>query len=101
MGELRRSEEERRARLSAAREKERRARQAGSTGAFRGPGKRVKVATAVEGPTKKGEVDFMPEDAEREYEDGLGLSAEVRALMAKLDSRDEKEEEVDEDVPKV
>lgn len=99
MGELRRGEEERSTRLAAARERERRARAAGSTGAFRGPGKRAKV-DKPEGSAKP-EEDFLPEDAEREYDDGLGLSAEVRELMAKLESRDQREEEVDEEVPKV
>ncbi|GMK54061.1 hypothetical protein CspeluHIS016_0106470 [Cutaneotrichosporon spelunceum] len=91
MGELRHAEAERAARLAAVRERERRRTE---QGAFR---KRPRPSTA--GPKEEvKEADFLPEDSEPD--DGLNLSAEVRALMAQLD-KPRTQEEVEEDVPKV
>lgn len=100
MAELRAASEERNARIAAVRERERRRRAAEGVGAFRG-GKRARPSTtASEGG--KAEEDFLPEDAEQPPDDGLNLSAEVRALMAQLEKpKGGSEEEVEEDVPKV
>jgi hypothetical protein len=92
MRELRAGQEDRKSRLDAIREKERKARIAKGMGAFRGPEtvyKRVK--TGKEGKDGKegkeeehiGDEAFLPEDKGEKEEEGVFLSKEVRDLMAK------------------
>lgn len=98
MGELRHAAVERNARLTAVRERERRRR--GDPSAFR----TKRPRPAASGGAKEKDVkddDFLPEDADAVPDDGLNLSAEVRALMAQLDKPSTAEEIEEEDVPKV
>lgn len=106
MAELRAASEARAQRLAAARERERKARQASHAGAFGGPGKRARPTTTTTAEKQqKSEEEFLPEDNEHEKStapDGPVLSAEVRALLAQLEPEQKAEEEaVEEDVPKV
>lgn len=106
MTELRAASEARAQRLAAARERERKARQASYSGAFGGPGKRARPSTTTAAEKQaKSEEEFLPEDNEQEKastSDGPALSAEVRALLAQLEPEQKAEEEVaEEDVPKV
>lgn len=106
MTELRAASEARAQRLAAARERERKARQASHAGAFGGPGKRARPSTATASEKQaKSEEEFLPEDSEQEKvvaSDGPALSAEVRALLAQLEPEPKPEEEVaEEDIPKV
>lgn len=77
-------------RLALAREKERKIKQAGQVGAFKGGDrKRVKVGVernAAEGEGREASADdeFLPEDKEEANgNEGIFLSKEVRELMAK------------------
>lgn len=98
MADLRAASDERSARIAAVRERERR-RRASESGAFRGT-KRARPSASTTEP--KAETDFLPEDGDQPPDDGLNLSAEVRALMAQLDKPRSGEDEVaEEDVPKV
>ncbi|EJT51272.1 hypothetical protein A1Q1_07550 [Trichosporon asahii var. asahii CBS 2479] len=106
MAELRAASEARVLRLSAARERERRARQASQAGAFGGPGKRARPSSTIAAEKQmKSEEEFLPEDNEQEKavaSDGPALSAEVRALLAQLEPEQRADDEVaEEDVPKV
>lgn len=98
MDELRHAAAERNARLALVRERERRRRRGDST-AFRIKRARP-AATAAKGKEAKDD-DFLPEDADAVPDDGMNLSAEVRALMAQLDKPSSAEEVEEEDVPKV
>lgn len=80
--------EARRDRLKLARERERKARGQGMTGAFRVNGKRAKIASDANGDAgvEGGEEQYLPEDRQGDNEadaDGVYLSKEVRDLMAK------------------
>ncbi|CAK9783872.1 unnamed protein product [Cutaneotrichosporon oleaginosum] len=92
MGELRLAAAERAARLAAVRDRERRR---ANPAAFR---KRARPAASEE--TERREDDFLPGDADAVPDDGMNVSAEVRALMAQLD-KPAAEEVEEEDVPKV
>jgi hypothetical protein len=110
MGALRATADARAERLRRAREKERqhraRERREKEAGGAFGSRKRSRP-DGVQKKEKEAErrmEDLLPEDAEgsQKEDDGLHLSAEVRALMARLHAEESKEEEEpDEDVPKV
>lgn len=105
MTELRAASEARAQRLAAARERERKARQASYNGAFGGHGKRARPNASTTAEIKQtAEDEFLPEDNEAEKAisaDGPAMSAEVRALLAQLEPTKEEQEEADEDIPKV
>jgi hypothetical protein len=91
--ELRAAQGDRKDRLAAAREKERKLRAVNGYGAFKGPGtvKRARAIKAGMGDgaeqgdqADQGDEQFLPEDKEDNGQDeGMYLSAEVRELMAK------------------
>lgn len=98
MATLKAADEARTLRLRAARERERKTRQAGNAaGMFR---KKARVAVEEMSTKGGGEEQFLPDDGARVVSEDTNLSAEVRALMAQLAPK-EVEEEADEDVPKV
>jgi chromosome transmission fidelity protein 1 len=97
MDELRHAAAERNARLAAVRERERRRR--GDSTAFRM--KRARPAATNTTGKEARDDDFLPEDADAVPDDGMNLSAEVRALMAQLDKPSSAKEVEEEDVPKV
>nr|XP_031861102.1 uncharacterized protein CI109_003463 [Kwoniella shandongensis]KAA5528174.1 hypothetical protein CI109_003463 [Kwoniella shandongensis] len=107
MNELHSVQEARKERLMKARARERKIRQAGGNGAFRGV-KKVKVGNGS-GTSGKSDIkedeDFLPEDKDKdEEEDGPYLSREVRELMSKYEATRPKqhvEEEEEEDMPKI
>lgn len=104
MTQLRAAAEERAARLAAVRLRERRSRNAGKGNAFGGIRKRPRLSgSELEDQAAKGDDQYLPEDGHEDgdVDDGIHLSPEVRALMAKLSSKPVTEEEADEDVPKV
>jgi hypothetical protein len=91
LADLRAAQEARKARLTAASEKERKLRAVNGYGAFRGPGvvKRPKVDVHVgrqrgEKKDDDGDEEFLPDDKlEKGEGDGMYLSAEVKELMAR------------------
>ncbi|KAK8869549.1 hypothetical protein IAR55_000116 [Kwoniella newhampshirensis] len=112
MNELKAGQEARAERLAKARAKERKIRQRGGSGAFRGGGggvKRLKMgengaSVDVGTDNEKQDDQFLPEDKEEAEQEGPYLSKEVRDLMSKYEATRPKqhvEEEVEEDVPKI
>lgn len=102
MASLRAASDARAERLRRAREKERRRRERERRekegGAF--GRKRARPPEAKGKELERNFDDLLPEDSQP-ADDGPQLSAEVRALMAKLAAEEPREEEADEDVPKV
>ena len=83
LGDQRAAQAERQERLAKARERERKARQASGTGAFRTKKARPSAST-ISTEADAGDDEFLPEDKEENGEtDGMYLSAEVKALMTK------------------
>lgn len=86
--DLRAAQEARQARLAAVRAKERKAKLANGSKAFRHPETKNAKRGSTKGPAGSGGLDddeFLPEDKEdkKDQTDGVHLSKEVQELMAK------------------
>ena len=101
MASLRAAADARAERLRRAREKEqrRRDRERKEGGAF-GSRKRVRPEGSKSVDKLKTDDDLLPEDSQKD-DDGPQLSDAVRKLMASLAAEEPKDEEAEEDVPKV